>query len=200
MGIDEDIPYVDVICGGFPCQPVSVAGKRKGDCDERWMWPEFYRIICQVRPKWVIIENVPGLLSFDSGRLFRSVLWDLSKMGYNAEWKIISCNEFGLLHQRKRIFIVAHSSRISIPIKVLEFNSGNKKYDNASKILDPLCIETEFFEQRLWPSEPRIWRVVNGIPNWVDRIKSIGNSVSPVVIYNIGLKILHYDNGIIGVL
>ena len=88
MGIDEDIPYVDVICGGFPCQPVSVAGKRKGDCDERWMWPEFYRIICQVRPKWVIIENVPGLLSFDSGRLFRSVLWDLSKMGYNAEWRV----------------------------------------------------------------------------------------------------------------
>ena len=110
MGIEENIPYVDVICGGFPCQPVSCAGKRKGKEDERWLWPEFYRIVCEVKPRWVLVENVPGLLSADSGRLFAGILRDLSSSGYDAEWNIVSAAFVGAPHLRKRVFVVAHTN------------------------------------------------------------------------------------------
>ena len=111
MGIGEEIPYVDVICGGFPCQPVSCAGKRKGKEDTRWLWPEFCRVVRCVRPEWVLIENVPGLLSADSGRLFAGILRDLSESGYDAEWNIVSAASVGAPHLRKRVFIVAHTSQ-----------------------------------------------------------------------------------------
>jgi len=100
---------VDLICGGFPCQPVSVAGSRKGDKDERWLWPEFLRAIREIRPKYALVENVPGLLSIDDGRLARGVFGDLAELGYDAEWNIISASDVGAPHLRKRIFIVAHS-------------------------------------------------------------------------------------------
>ncbi len=104
---------VDLICGGFPCQPVSHAGQRKGADDERWLWPEFRRIIREVRPRWVLVENVPGLLSIDSGRLFGGILADLAALGYDAEWDCIGAADLGAPHLRKRVFIVAHA--ISVP-------------------------------------------------------------------------------------
>ena len=111
-GLDK-IGRIDVICGGFPCQPVSCAGKRKGKEDARWLWPEFYRVVCEVRPRWVLIENVPGLLSADSGRLFGGILRNLSESRYNAEWGIVSAASVGAPHLRKRVFIVAHAISIS---------------------------------------------------------------------------------------
>jgi site-specific DNA-cytosine methylase len=107
----DSLGKIDVICGGFPCQPVSCAGKRKGDKDERWLWPEFYRIVCEVRPKWVLVENVPGLLSADSGRLFAGILRDLASSGYDAEWNIVSAASVGAPHLRRRVFIVAHAQQ-----------------------------------------------------------------------------------------
>ena len=91
----KELGQIDVICGGFPCQPVSCAGKRKGSKDERWLWPEFYRIIRVVKPAWVLVENVPGLLSAKDGRgikggLFGGILRDLAEIGYDAEWNIVS--------------------------------------------------------------------------------------------------------------
>lgn len=113
MGVEEEIPHVDVVCGGFPCQPVSCAGKRKGKEDTRWLWPEFCRVVRCVRPEWVLIENVPGLLSADSGRLFAGILRDLSESGYDAEWNIVSAASVGAPHLRKRLFIVAHAEQQS---------------------------------------------------------------------------------------
>ncbi len=104
----DSLGRIDVICGGFPCQPVSCAGKRRGKEDERWLWPEFYRVIRCVQPEWVLIENVPGLLSADAGRLFAGILRDLSESGYNAEWNIVSAASVGAPHLRKRVFIVAN--------------------------------------------------------------------------------------------
>ena len=98
---------IDVVCGGFPCQPVSCAGKRKGNQDERWLWPEFYRIVCEVKPQWVLVENVPGLLSANSGRLFAGILRDLAASRYDVEWNIVSAASVGAPHLRKRVFIVA---------------------------------------------------------------------------------------------
>ena len=103
----EELERVDVVCGGFPCQPFSHAGKRKGTADSRWLWPEFLRIVREVRPKWVIIENVPGLLSIDSGRVFSGILRDLAESGYDAEWRVVSAQMLGARHRRERVFVVA---------------------------------------------------------------------------------------------
>jgi len=104
---EGQLEYVDLIAGGFPCQPVSVAGKRKGKQDERWLWPEFARIIRMVRPRFVLVENVPGILSVNGGEAFAEVLGDLAKSGYDAEWNMLSAAMFGAPHLRNRIFLVA---------------------------------------------------------------------------------------------
>jgi len=105
-GITE-LPAVDLICGGFPCQPVSVAGKRLRQADDRWLWPEFARVIRMVRPRYVLVENVPGLLAGGMG----DVLGDLAALGYDAEWGVLSAADMGAPHLRKRVFVVADSAR-----------------------------------------------------------------------------------------
>ena len=109
----SEVESVDILCGGFPCQPVSLAGKRGGVDDERWLWDEFYRLICEIRPRWVVAENVTGLLSANSGRAFAGVLRDLAKGGYDAVWDVYPAGGpggVGAPHRRERIFIVAHTS------------------------------------------------------------------------------------------
>ena len=106
----NEVEPVSLICGGFPCQPVSVAGARKGDKDDRWLWPEFLRAIREVRPKYALVENVPGLLSTDDGRLARRIFGDLAEIGYDAEWNIVSAADVGAPHLRKRVFIVGYPS------------------------------------------------------------------------------------------
>ena len=104
---------VDILCGGFPCQPVSVAGKRGGVDDERWLWDEFYRLICEIRPRWVVAENVTGLFSANSGRAFAGVLRDLAEGGYDAVWDVYPAGGpggVGAPHRRERVFIVAHAN------------------------------------------------------------------------------------------
>jgi DNA (cytosine-5)-methyltransferase 1 len=98
----EGLESVDLICGGFPCQPVSVAGKRLGQADARWLWPEFARIVRMVRPYYVLVENVPGLLVGGMG----DVLGDLAEIGYDAEWGVLSAKDMGAPHLRKRVFVI----------------------------------------------------------------------------------------------
>jgi DNA (cytosine-5)-methyltransferase 1 len=105
--LDERVPTVDVLAGGFPCQPVSVAGKRLAQADHRWLWPEFARTIRLLRPRYVLVENVPGLLI----RGFGDVLRDLAEAGYDAEWDCVSAADVGAPHLRKRIFLVAYTMR-----------------------------------------------------------------------------------------
>ena len=105
----SELEPVDIRCGGVPGQPVSVAGKRSGVDDERWLWDEFYRLICEVRPRWVVAENVPGLLSANSGRAFAGVLRDLAEGGYDVVWDVFPAGGpggVGALHRRERIFII----------------------------------------------------------------------------------------------
>lgn len=99
---------IDVICGGFPCQDVSVAGQRRGFNGERSsLWYEFARIIADTRPAWVIVENVPGLLSSNGGRDFAAVIGNLAQFGYGVGWRILDAQYWGLAQRRKRVFIVA---------------------------------------------------------------------------------------------
>ena len=99
---------IDVICGGFPCQDVSIAGKRRGFNGERsGLWWEFARIIANTCPAWVIVENVPGLFSSNGGRDFAAVIGELAKLGYGVGWRVLDAQYWGLAQRRKRVFIIA---------------------------------------------------------------------------------------------
>ena len=102
--VDASAEHVDLICGGFPCQPVSLAGKRLAQADPRWLWPEFSRIVGELRPRYVLVENVPGLAS----KGLRDVLADLAAFGYDAEWEVVSAASVGAPHIRERLFVVAY--------------------------------------------------------------------------------------------
>lgn len=105
-GIDwSTVEPVDLLAGGFPCQPVSVAGKQLAQADERWLWPEFARAVRDLRPRLVLVENVPGLLAHGMG----DVLGDLAAAGYDAEWRIVSAASVGAPHLRERVWITAHA-------------------------------------------------------------------------------------------
>lgn len=111
-GRKNTLTRVDLIAGGFPCQPHSLAGERKASEDERDLWPEFYRLICELKPGWVLGENVLGLLSSENGSFFSGILRDLAQARYNAEWFVLSAAQFGAPHMRERIFFVAYPNRI----------------------------------------------------------------------------------------
>ena len=200
MGIGEEIPYVDVICGGFPCQPVSCAGKRKGKEDTRWLWPEFCRVVRCVRPEWVLIENVPGLLSADAGRLFAGILRDLSESGYDAEWTCLRASDAGAPHRRERIFVMAHTDGWNVETHGKTGTSGQIHIAGENQlaacrknvnVTNPVLNRLENLKQTgttsgpidrnadWWSVEPNVGRVAHGIPSRVDRLRALGNAIVP---------------------
>ena len=115
--IEEDIRNVkgeryaaDVITGGFPCQPFSVAGKRKGTDDDRYLWDETIRVIRECKPRWFIGENVEGIINIQDGMVLRQVCDDLEKEGFEVQCLVIPASGIGAWHQRKRVWIIAHSN------------------------------------------------------------------------------------------
>lgn len=96
---------VDLVSGGFPCQPWSCAGQRRGTDDARWIWPEVARVVSEVGPGLVFLENVPGLLAGDGLGL---VLGDLAALGFDAEWCVLGADDYGAPHRRKRVWILAY--------------------------------------------------------------------------------------------
>ena len=119
---------VDIITGGFPCQPFSVAGKRKGEADERNMWPATANVIRAIRPPLVFLENVPGLLS--SG-YFGRILGDLAEIGYDARWAVLGASDVGANHRRKRLWIFCYTKHNGLDEskirKSVEAGSGNNE-------------------------------------------------------------------------
>jgi DNA (cytosine-5)-methyltransferase 1 len=116
INIEEDIRNVkgekyqaDVVTGGFPCQPFSVAGKRKSTADDRYLWDEMLRVIRETKPRWVIGENVEGIVNINEGMVLRQVLTDLENEGFKSQCIIIPASGIGAWHQRKRIWIMAYS-------------------------------------------------------------------------------------------
>ena len=111
--IEEDIKNVkgkegdaDVIVGGFPCQPMSVAGKRKGTDDDRYLWPEMFRLIREIKPQFVIGENVQGIINIQNGMVLRQVQDDLESEGFEVQCFVIPASGIGAWHQRKRVWII----------------------------------------------------------------------------------------------
>ena len=104
----HDLPAVDLVCGGFPCQDLSVAGKRTGLAGARsGLWHEFHRVLSEVRPQFAVVENVPGLLSSNGGRDFATVVSGLVELGYRVAWRVLDAQYFGVPQRRRRVFVVA---------------------------------------------------------------------------------------------
>ena len=180
---------VDVVSGGFPCVDISAAGKGAGiDGDRSGLWQEMARIICEVRPRYAFVENSPMLASRGLGK----VLGDLAEMGFDAEWGVISAQDVGANHERKRMWIVATNAS----------NSGNRwrqqqpkgiqekiKFDSNANM--PQCKRRELpigthqehaksSDSRWWEDSSRVHRVDDGMANRVDRLKAIGNGQVPL--------------------
>ncbi|MDD3807370.1 MAG: DNA (cytosine-5-)-methyltransferase, partial [Candidatus Marinimicrobia bacterium] len=100
---------VDVICGGFPCQPFSIAGKRNGRKDNRYLWNEMFRVIQEFKPTWVIAENVHGILSVEQGMVFEQVCLDLESENYEVQSFVIPACAVNAPHRRDRVWIIANS-------------------------------------------------------------------------------------------
>ena len=104
----NNIEKPDIICGGYPCQPFSTAGKRRGEQDERHLWPWVRECISELRPRYAILENVRGHLSMGG----TTVIGELASIGYDAEWRVVSAASVGANHRRDRIIIVAYPSQL----------------------------------------------------------------------------------------
>lgn len=108
----HNLPYVDVVVGGFPCQPFSIAGKQEGDKDERYLLPEMLRVISEVKPSVVLFENVPRFASLDAGYYFKLLLREITTLGYDAEWGHLRASDIGAPHTRNRWFCVAYADSL----------------------------------------------------------------------------------------
>lgn len=128
-------PYrgaVDVIVGGSPCQAFSIAGKRAGLMDSRGrLMLEYVRACADVRPTWILWENVPGVLSQDGGRAFGTLLRELEDLGYGLAWRVLDAQFFGVAQRRRRVFLVGHAGGGAAPAAVL-FESEGMRGDFAS--------------------------------------------------------------------
>ena len=135
---------VDLVTGGFPCQDLSVAGRRAGLAGERsGLWHEYERILGLLKPRWVVVENVPGLLSSNRGRDFAVVLRGLVELGYGVCWRILDAQYFGLAQRRKRVFIVGSLGDFSCSEVLFEPESvsgysapGRKEGAEVAAVLD----------------------------------------------------------------
>lgn len=120
---------IDLVCGGFPCQDVSIAGKRAGIAGERsGLWFEFARIIDELEPNWVVIENVPGLLSSNNGKDFAVIVQWLAQRGYGVTWRILDAQYFGVPQRRRRVFIVGSFGNGSAAEVLFESESSTWDY------------------------------------------------------------------------
>ena len=125
--VPEELPDIDLICGGFPCQSFSIAGKRGGFEDARGtLFFEIARIARVKRPKYLLLENVPGLLSHDGGRTFATILSTLSELGYDVAWQVLNSANFGVPQARKRVFIIGYLGERSSG-EIQAFTDANPK-------------------------------------------------------------------------
>lgn len=188
---------IDVLSGGFPCQPFSTAGKRKGTEDERYLWPEMLRAIREIKPKWVVGENVRGLLSWNEGMVLETVNTDLENEGYETEYFLLPACGVNAPHQRYRIFIIAHRTETrSNDVHDSRKNAIYTDKHNTSHLREttwenfptqsPLCGRDDGLSTELDGIAVSKWRT--------ESVKAYGNSVVPQLIYKLFNTIEYVEN------
>ena len=203
----SDLPTrPDVICGGFPCQPFSQAGKQQAQDDARHLWPEMFRLIRECRPTWVVGENVAGLIRLG----LDEVLTDLESEGYSTRTFNIPACSVGAPHLRQRLWIVAHSDSESEPDGSFDGNArqrqlgfefvadsdrddrgrgrSTKSSGRKSRMEHWSGGECDRSEE-WWEVEPSVGRLVDGLPNRVPQLRALGNSIVPQIAQKIGKAI-----------
>ena len=159
---------VDVVAGGFPCQGISAAGKGEGLNDPRsGLWFEMRRVVCEVAPSIVFVENSPMLTSRGLG----TVLGDLAALGYDAKWGVLGAVDAGAPHERERLWVVADADK------------GRSKRTCSASERKPIRHDpTRSENAKWWLSESSVDRVADGVADRVDRISAIGNGQVPRVV------------------
>lgn len=178
-----DIETIDIISGGYPCQPFSLAGERKGEEDDRHLWPEVKRLLQEIKPTWFVGENVIGHVTLG----LDTVLFDLENIGYSWQPFVIPACAVNAPHRRDRVFIIAHSNE-----KRSECFTEEQIF-RFSNIQRELSRSNQNWSGGWNLSRPRVHRVGHGIPNWMDRIGALGNAVVPQQIYPIFKYIMEIE-------
>lgn len=216
-----DVQPVDVLCGGFPCQDISVAGRGEGIEGARsGLWSEYARLIGELGPRYVLVENVAALLARGLG----TVLADLATLGYDAEWDCVPASAVGAPHRRDRVWLVAYTQRTRLEglggqprgataqvSGVGDTGSGKPVADpyrmvgpttlagdGASRaVLGPGALERALGRRSgirdQWGTEPDVGRVADGVPARVDRLRALGNALVPQIPEWIGHRILEHE-------
>jgi len=179
----HNLEPVDVICGGYPCQPFSIAGLKRGVNDERHLWPEFARIIRELRPRYAILENVPNHLGIGFG----DVLGDLASIGYDAEWDVLSAGGLGAHHIRRRIFVIANLPH-AVSRRPQRQRTAAKGPWSGQQL-------TRLVQTALRLSVPagESGGVSDGVPGRLHRLRALGNAVVPQVAEVVGRRLLEID-------
>ncbi|MEV4134407.1 DNA cytosine methyltransferase [Dactylosporangium sp. NPDC049742] len=168
-------PRVDVVAGGYPCQGESLLGERRGADDPRWLWPAMADVIADLRPRYVIGENVLGHRT----RGLAAVLADLQRLNYTARAGVVRACAMGAPHTRTRLFVLAHAQERGRPPRCLETRDDRPPTPVPQERPQPP-------RRDRWPAEPRVGRVADGVPARVDRLAALGNAVVPAVAEHVG--------------
>ena len=172
----HNLKPVDIICGGFPCQDISKAGKGKGinEGKKSGLYWEMFRIICELRPRIIVMENVSAL----TNRGLSDVLGSLATIGYDAEWICITAAMFGAPHRRKRLFVVAHPRCEHFK----EHTSNAFKMEKKNLSECQCCKDKRLHIENYWqktPIEPGLCSLDDGIPQRVAKLRALGNAIVP---------------------
>ncbi len=185
----KDLPDdIRLICGGYPCQPFSLAGKREGQEDDRHLWPEVARLIQELRPDWFIGENVAGHITMG----LDSALSDLEGLSYTWETFVIPACAVDAPHRRDRVWVVAHTSGAGLQKSACTgLGSISRAAETPQRGLPGGAFTAKW---RTWPVEPDVGRVADGVPDRVDRVRALGNAVVPQIPELIGRAILAQED------
>lgn len=181
----ENVEPVDILCGGFPCQNISRCADMKGVQGEKsGLWWEMWRIIGELRPKIVVLENVSTILQVGG----KEVLGSLAGLGYDAEWGIVPASSVGANHRRKRWWAVCYASNTNTRPKKRKIQTRGKKFKNGA-------FGTSWNHWKSSTTEPPFCGMDDGIPSRMARLKALGNSIVPQCSQWIGEQI--WNSGIL---